>query len=393
MNMAMQNNHIVHVFFGQARKLSPLMAELQSLAGTFRQTLIIPEYDQDPEYLARRLPSVEIVFLRMRSRHWSARQTPLPKLFRFTEFCLRGMRAARRSDADLIVAHDMPAVLPLLGRLLLHPSRVLFNAHEMWTETAENIAPLRPLWRPLERWTMRRAGRVICPEPNRARIFHEEYGTPQPPAVVMNIPADPPPFERTNALRERLSLDDNTVIVLYQGLIAESRCVRELQHAVLSLPEHVHLVLIGIGEDAYMQQLREDARAASNRIHVFPWMNAEDLQRYTFSADVGVLLYRNRGRNNYFAAPNKLFEYLFAGLPVVSSSFPGLRSIVEKKDGYGACADPERPEDIARAIQEAVATSPGAAIAHRARTAWSWGAQSDILHRVYHQAIENAHAH
>ncbi len=384
--------HVVHIFFGQVRKLSPLMAELRSLGEDFRQTLIVPGYDQDAEYLAERLPDVEIRYLRMRSREWSARQTPLLKLLRFKEFTLRAMWELRRQKGDILVAHDMPAVLPLLLRLLFAPGRVVYHAHELWTEAAENLAPFRPFWRVLERLTVRRAARIIVPEANRARIVHEEYGAPALPEVVMNIPAELPPFERGTLLRERLQLPEDAVCVLYQGLLGDGRCVLELVAAVALLPSRVHLILIGLGEEGYIQQLHNAAEELDGRVHFFSWMHPEELVAFTASADVGVLLYRNQGRNNYYAAPNKLYEYLFTGLPVVSSAFPGLQSAVEGGN-FGFCADPANPEDIARAISEALELPAGADIAARSRTAWKWSEQAEKLRRVYHELTKDRYVH
>ncbi len=390
-NSSQTRPRIVHVFFGQVRKLSPLMAELRSLSSLYTQTLVLPGYDQDEPYLQATLPDVEILYVRMLSRKWSVRQTPLLKLLRFAEFTLRGMLLLHRRRATLAVAHDMPAVLPLLPRLLLRPRHVVFHAHELWTEAAENLAPLRPLWRLLERFTVRRAGRVIVPEANRARIVHEEYGAPVLPAIVKNIPADPPPYMRSRALRDALGLDDHALCLLYQGLLAESRCVLELVQAVALLPSNAHLVLIGIGEPRYLQRLREAGAGLQGRLHFFDWMNAEDLRAYTASADVGVLLYRDSGRNNYYAAPNKLYEYLFAGIPVVASAFPGLQPLVE--DGhYGACADPARPDYIARALNAAAAIAPGADIAGRSRATWRWSDEAAVLDALYKKVMENKHA-
>lgn len=383
--------HVAHVFFGQVRKLSPLMAELRTLSDTVHQTLIVPGYDQDPDYLSAQLPEVDLRYLRMRSREWSDRQTPFLKLLRFKEFTLRARSEVRRTGADILVAHDMPAVLPLLGYLTDGSVPVVFHAHELWTEAAEQLAPGRSLWHRLERYATRRAERIIVPEPNRARIFFEEYGAKQLPAIVMNIPHAPPDFARGTLLREHLGADDNAVCVLYQGLLGETRCVLELAEAVLKLPKRYHLVLIGQGEDAYMRDLRAVEAAAGGRLHLLPWMHPEELRAYTASADVGVLLYRNRGRNNYFAAPNKLYEYLFAGLPVVTSAFPGLRSAVEG-GAYGHCCDPAKPGDIAHAIEQAAALQPGADIARRARDTWRWSDQADVLRSVYHELYDEYHA-
>lgn len=383
--------HIVHVFFGQARKLSPLMAELRSLAGGFRQTLVVPGYDQDPEYLAERIPDTEVVYLRMRSRDWSARQTPLLKLLRFKEFMLRALLAVRRADGDVVVAHDMPAVLPLVIRLLIGRGSVVLHAHELYTEAAEKLAPALPFWKALERFAVRRASRIIVPEPNRARIVHEEYGAPRLPDVVMNIPADPPAFERGTLLRERLALSPDTVCVLYQGLLGESRCIGELVTALEHLPTRFHLVLAGSAEESFMTWLCGEEERLNGRLHLLSWMHPEQLRAFTASADVGVLLYRNRGRNNYYAAPNKLYEYLFAGLPVVSSAFPGLQPVVEG-GGYGHCADPADAHDIARAIARTAEIPPSEDIAIRARATWNWNEQAEVLRRVYLEIMKKDNA-
>lgn len=374
---------IVHVAFNQARKLPPLVAELRALRGDFEQVLLLPDYDQDHDWLRENLPDVRIVLLRMRSREWSDRQTPLLKLLRFKEFTFRAMAAVRRARGDLLVGHDMPGMLPLLPWVEATPSRVLFHAHELWTEAAEANAPLRPLWRFAERHVVRRVARVIVPEPNRARIMLEEYGAAQLPAVVMNIPPDPPPYTRTDALRRRLGLGADAVVALYQGLLADSRCLVETARAFAALPPRFHFVLAGQGDAAYGAELRAVAEQLQGRVHLLDWMPPEQLREVTASADVGVLFYRNSGRNNYYAAPNKLFEYLFAGLPVVSSAFPGLQMIVEG-GGFGACADPADPADIARAIERASAAEAGEEISHRARAAWRWEDQAAVLRALYH---------
>jgi glycosyltransferase involved in cell wall biosynthesis len=72
--------------------------------------------------------------------------------------------------------------------------------------------------------------------------------------------------------------------------------------------------------------------------------------RLAAGADVGIVPYRNTSLNNYLTLPNKLFEYLAAGVPVVASDFPEVRRVV-LGHGVGATFDPEDPADIARAVR------------------------------------------
>jgi glycosyltransferase involved in cell wall biosynthesis len=75
----------------------------------------------------------------------------------------------------------------------------------------------------------------------------------------------------------------------------------------------------------------------------------EQVVYYCMSASLGVVIYQNTGLNNYYTAPNKLYEYMQAGLPVASSDFPALKEVVEGYD-LGCTFDPEEPESIAEAI-------------------------------------------
>jgi glycosyltransferase involved in cell wall biosynthesis len=206
------------------------------------------------------------------------------------------------------------------------------------------------------------------------------------PAVVRNIPEHAPAIQRGNALRHRLGVDGDARLLLYQGLIAESRCLLELIDAVAMLGMEVRLVLIGEGDGEYERRVAERMEALGGRGHRIGWTAPDELARLTASADLGVLLYRNNGRNNFYAAPNKLYEYIFAGLPVLASAFPGLVGVVEQ-GGYGVCANPHLPEDIARAISAALNIPAGDAIAMRAREQFRWESEADVLRRVYREAL------
>jgi glycosyltransferase involved in cell wall biosynthesis len=70
---------------------------------------------------------------------------------------------------------------------------------------------------------------------------------------------------------------------------------------------------------------------------------------YISQASIGAITTLNTSLNQYFTSPNKLFEYINAGLPVVCSDLPVLKGIVEGYD-LGSTCNPEDPADIASAI-------------------------------------------
>ena len=89
--------------------------------------------------------------------------------------------------------------------------------------------------------------------------------------------------------------------------------------------------------------------APYERIVVLPRVTLQELPSVTASADIGILLYRNDCRNNYYCAPNKVFEYMMMGLPVIAPSFPGMLALVEGEE-VGLCVDPADPSAIASAV-------------------------------------------
>ncbi len=375
---------ITHIVFNKLKHLPILIHELQFFEKSgYELHVIAPAYAQDLNFLERQISHVHLHALPMVSRRWTERQSPLLKLIRYIEFIFRSVMAGIRINAPVIVAHDLPVMISALLLRSIRRCTLVYNAHEMWSEASEDNAPIRSLWRRFERCAVRSADVVIAPEPNRAEILRDEYGAKETPVIVRNIPPSSCAYQPSDALRTRLSLRPEDIIVLYQGLLSDTRCLDELIAAVPLLPEQFHLALIGTGDQDYMRSLHEAAeRSAPGRIHFILWIPFDELRTITASASVGVLLYRNSGRNNFFAAPNKLYEYLHAGLPVVVSDFPGLRAIVESR-GYGACANPEDPNSISKAITSAASVNHGSAIAERARAQFNWEDEANVLSELY----------
>jgi glycosyltransferase involved in cell wall biosynthesis len=191
------------------------------------------------------------------------------------------------------------------------------------------------------------------------RPGREEFGADPPPLTVRNCPPFRAPI-RSSRLRDELTRRGIVceTIVLYQGLVESGRCIEEIAEATRRFDEGIVLVIVGDGFGKWSDPAT--ALAGYDRIVVLPRVPYEELPSFTASADVGILLYRNDCRNNYYCAPNKVFEYMMMGLPVIAASYPGMRALVEG-EAVGLCVDPGSPTEIAAAVNRIAADRQGRA--------------------------------
>ncbi len=153
----------------------------------------------------------------------------------------------------------------------------------------------------------------------------------------------------------------------------------------------VHLVLMGYG--AMRDELRDLARSRPwrDRMHVLDPVPPSALLSWVAGADVGAMPNPGRTLNDVYASPNKLFECLAAGTPVVASDFPALHRIIIDNPGgpLGAVCDPGDVDSIAAAIRSILRLEPAAmgGLRVRCRQAaeqrWNWDREARTLLSVY----------
>lgn len=265
-------------------------------------------------------------------------------------FLARASREILRTDADVIHSHNLHLAVPCLFSARKHHATLVYDAHELVSATGGPLA--RAVTVPYERFIWRRASAVITTNESRATYLEQLHG-PRP-IVLGNYPDDPEgarPFD----LRERLKIPADAPLLIYQGgFYLERRCFDTVATALRALPEW-HWALVGFGSAKAIQRLRHHLRAegVENRVHLLPSVPAQQLLHVTAGADVGIVPLRPVELNNYLGDTNKLFEYLFVGVPAVGSDFPEVRrALVENPLGpVGALFDPESPESIAMAIR------------------------------------------
>ncbi|MGI8876192.1 MAG: glycosyltransferase [Egibacteraceae bacterium] len=304
-------------------------------------------------------------------------------------FLIWFVRAVRRERPDAIHAHDTAMLVPGWLAARRAGARLVYDTHEY----APGVPYRERLWawsvNLVERGLIRRCDAVITVSDGIADRLRERYRLRERPTVVRNV-ADPdaydPAFEAPD-LRTLLDVAPGAPLVLHLGALARDRGCEQLVRAMARLDEPAQLLFLGADDEAYVERLRAVARAAgqSERVHFLPSVPIAHVSAHVRQASVGVSLLEDTCENHRLALPNKVFEYVAAGLPVVVSDLPELRRLIDEH-GIGWVVDGGDPEALVgtlrRALAERTSTELTARLAKAGRSL-SWANEAEGVARAY----------
>ncbi len=295
---------------------------------------------------------------------------------------------------DVIWANDLPALLPGHRMRAACGGQLVYDAHEIFLETLNQCVPLdtggfrgtvfhllyrimRVTGRRAERRLARGADRFVTVSRSLAEHFAAEYGI-DTPAVMMNCPSGTgSPPETTIDFRKEYGWDPEDRIFLYQGIQNPGRGLPTLIEAVARADARAKLVLVGSGplNEELCALVRE--RCVDGRVRFRAPVPYDDLPGITAAADFGVTLLEDLNLSTRLGAPNKLFEYLHAGLPVLVSDRAEARRVLDEYD-VGVAVGPSVPA-VAAGIEEMVRSDrvgTWRTNTHSAARAYCWETQA-----------------
>lgn len=263
--------------------------------------------------------------------------------------------AAVALEPDAIHAHDTDTLQPAAMAADRAGAKLVYDAHELYPDMLEEHGaggspPVQWYWKRIERTYIPKADAAITVSRGLADVLAERFAVD--PAVVRNVPGLAP-LVTGDRLRAELDIPDDRPIVLYQGVLIAGRGLTSLVRAIARVPSAT-LVVQGFGPQEQAMREAATAHGLNDRVIFMGRVPGDDLHEYACGADVGVVIYEATTLNNRMAAPNKLWSYRMAGLPVVASDLPGLRTNVVG-DEVGLVFDPASVDSIATAISDLLA--------------------------------------
>ncbi len=294
--------------------------------------------------------------------------------------------------ADVITANDLDTLPACFIAARVKQSTLLYDTHEYFTEMEElqGRGTVKRVWQWLEKVFFKRVKHISTVNESIAGIYKEKYGKEL--VVIRNLPLR---NNRVLQVKETAHLFDEqpgSRILLSQGAgLHPNRGLEELILAMELLPPVYRLVFAGSGlAITQLKQLVQEHRL-EDRVQFTGLVPMETLAGITRSAFIGFSLDKSTSPNNHYSLPNKLFDYMAAGVPVIASNMPEVKRVVE---GYGAgiIISEVTPAAIAAAVQQLAADEQTyrsyAARAQEAINELCWENEAPKLLELYRKAIK-----
>ena len=295
-------------------------------------------------------------------------------------------------------AHDLTGLVALAPRLGSGVP-IVYDVHDLLLESGTALklpSPARSVLRRYEGHLVSDVAAVVTVNRGLAEVLQRRY-RPGRIEILHNYPDRwTPSLPRPRLLRDAAGIPDGAPIILSHGLLGPGRGIEQLMHAIL-LPGlgSAHLVLMGFGTARGEYAATADRLGLGHRVHVLDAVPPSDLLRWVASADVGAVLHPGAKLNDHNKTPNKLFECIAAGTPVIASDLPLMRDfVVDDPAGVlGMVCDPSNTEDIAAALRSILGLDPSGMESLRARcitaaqSHLNWQAEVGRLTSLYQELV------
>lgn len=248
--------------------------------------------------------------------------------------------------ADIFLANDLdtlPAVF-LAGKV--RRKKIVYDSHEYFTEVPElvNRTRIKKIWEYIEELIFPRLTSVYTVNSSIANIYELKYGIAV--KAIRNMPSAQRPEPVPGILPSGFT---NRPIIIYQGAVNIGRGLEEMINALPLMPDY-HFLIAGDGDIKVQLEDLVPRLGLGSRVFFTGEVPFEQLSWYTRQATLGMSLEQDIGLNYHYALPNKLFDYMQTGIPVIASDLPEIRQIVDNV-GFGLIINRFDPEYLSQTIK------------------------------------------
>jgi len=322
------------------------------------------------------IEGIKVHRIRLKSREWI--KVRMVQVFKYFELIYRLFKGYR--DIDIIHCNDLETLpLGVILKKFNRKIKIVYDAHEYETETYYSKGIRKKIAQKLELWLIKYADEVITVSGMIADEYVKLYSIKRP-TLVLNTPILQN-IKRENLFRERFDISENSRIFLYQGALNRGRGIEMILETFRLLDRKSVIIFMGYG--VLENHIKKYTQEYDN-IYLHEAVSPSRLLPYTSSADFGISLIEDSCLSYRYCLPNKMFEYIMVGLPVIVSNLPEMAKVV-KEYNIGVVAKEHSIDGLKEAIVEATNLNRDSISQNikKVKEIYNWEKQEERLLGVY----------
>lgn len=275
----------------------------------------------------------------------------LTTAIRLVHWCVRALARSLKCHRGVLNVHHAELLPLALISASLTRSQIVYVPHELEPERAGQAALKSRAIAWIERFSWPRLGSVVAVNDSIAEEYHQRYGGRRP-IVVENVQASAPFSGHPVNLRSLADVRTSQKICLYVGALVHGRGIEGLLDYFVA-SDQKEFVLVFLGRGTLRGAIEEAARKVET-IRILDPVSPAEVPAYVAGADVSAVIIEGVSRSYELALPNKFFESIAGGVPVVATPLVELKRFVQAYS-VGVCIEAKTARDFFEGCQAACA--------------------------------------
>ena len=321
------NKRIVHIVLNQFTHDSRVIRQCKSLVKKGYKVNIVaiwanglPYYETEYGYDVIRIP----IF----TKSWS--KNPIIQIIKYLEFVVRSLYKIKKIKPAICHGHDPSGLLVAFGVKYIFNSKLIYDSHELWSNSIHlqgNKKILFKIGRKIEKYLIKRTDEVITVNKSIAEILSLENNI-KSITIIRNMPEIN--NDKSKFKKDEFDFPECNFNLIYVGNIENGRGIDIIINAMELVDDNIGLVLMGKdSEYKTSMEVLSNTKNYNNRIKFLKAVEPDQVVNICRLANVGISPTQNLCKSYYLSLPNKIFQYIEAGIPVLASDFPEMKNIIE----------------------------------------------------------------
>jgi len=260
---------------------------------------------------------------------------PLHKISTYYYFCMASSKAAEVWGADVAHAHDLNTMYAAYNlKRKFSSTIVVYDSHELWihrNRVGRKATLEKMLDKVVEKRLIKHADGIITVCDSIGDWLSDRYQGIPDPVIVRNMPYQiAEELAPQSSLKAPLGIETQAIVMIYTGKITSGRGIEIGIHALTEV-ENLNLVLLGYGEPSYVDGITKliSELGLESRVFFCDPVPYQEVSSFISGADFALVYIEPICLSYEFALPNKLFESIQAGIPIMGSGLTEIKKLVE----------------------------------------------------------------